>query len=403
LEKNMITYYGYTISPNQLETDEGFLICRNVPIARTGEQDYLGSELGLKTNDIVKVYRPEEEVFSDATIASFEGKPVTNDHPSELVDVETAGIYGKGHVQNVRRGVGEWKDYLVADLHIQDPDLINDIKSGKREVSCGYMTEYEDNGDGTFTQRNIRGNHVAVVTEGRAGHEAAIMDSIKKSGASPERKKMSKKTIFSTLFGHAAEGKTADEISKLMLDSAEAFEDEAPEAEDPKEEAKAEEPHDEDYSQKLFESIDALNGKIDRLCDALMPKEEEQKDEDPIETALKALESIEEKAEDPIDAEEAHVVPAENLDCNDAMDAATKKALLSAMRPVVAAIENEAQRKAVSDALIGALKTRKDDVAEVAKAMNANAQKSVSDGKKMDAEALQKIYDNLNPHRKEIK
>ena len=43
----MIQYYGYTISPNQLETGEGFLICRNVPIARTGDQDYLGAEIGL--------------------------------------------------------------------------------------------------------------------------------------------------------------------------------------------------------------------------------------------------------------------------------------------------------------------------------------------------------------------
>ena len=48
----MITYYGYTISPNQLETGEGFLICRNVPIARTGTQDYLGTEVGKDTQDI---------------------------------------------------------------------------------------------------------------------------------------------------------------------------------------------------------------------------------------------------------------------------------------------------------------------------------------------------------------
>ena len=40
-----ISYYGYTISPNQLETGDGFLICRNVPIARTGKQEYLGTEV----------------------------------------------------------------------------------------------------------------------------------------------------------------------------------------------------------------------------------------------------------------------------------------------------------------------------------------------------------------------
>ena len=43
----MIQYYGYTISPNQIETGEGFLICRNVPISRTGDQEYLGWEIGI--------------------------------------------------------------------------------------------------------------------------------------------------------------------------------------------------------------------------------------------------------------------------------------------------------------------------------------------------------------------
>lgn len=80
----MIQYYGYTISPNQIETHDGFLICRNVPIARTGDQDYLGSEIGLdgeEAGKVLAVHRSPEEVFSQATMASFEGKPVTNDHP----------------------------------------------------------------------------------------------------------------------------------------------------------------------------------------------------------------------------------------------------------------------------------------------------------------------------------
>ena len=62
----MLAYYGYTISPNQLETGEGFLICKNVPIARTGTQDYLGSELGLSGGDssqIIAVIRSPDEVF----------------------------------------------------------------------------------------------------------------------------------------------------------------------------------------------------------------------------------------------------------------------------------------------------------------------------------------------------
>ena len=182
----MITYYGYTISPNQLETGEGFLICRNVPIARTGEQDYLGTEIGLKTNEIVKVYRPEEEVFSEAAMASFEGKSVTNNHPKEQVDPENVKLYEMGHAQNVRRGTGEFKDFLVADLHIHDAELIDAIKAGKRQISCGYECEYVER-DGHIVQTNIRGNHVAVVDEGRAGIKASIMDSNTTSAEKAER------------------------------------------------------------------------------------------------------------------------------------------------------------------------------------------------------------------------
>lgn len=220
---------------------------------------------------------------------------------------------------------------------------------------------------------------------------------------------MSKKTLWSTLFGHAAEGKTADEISQMALDAAEALKDEAP-AEEPE---KKEEATDEDYHDRLFESIDALNGKLDRLCDALMPKEEEQVDEDPIEAALHAIEQIAEKKEGEQfeeaehDEEEAHVVPAEELDeCKDeepseGMDKAIAKAILSSMRPVVAGIKDEAQRKAVADALVKAVSEKKaNDSAKIVETMQKNA--SAKKGKSLDIDAIQSAYDKLNPHtRKE--
>lgn len=396
----MITYYGYTISPNQLETDEGFLICRNVPIARTGDQEYLASELGLDGSAVITVHRPAEEVFSEATIASFEGKPVTDDHPADLLDAETAQTYSKGHVQNVRRGAGDWSDYLVADLHIHDAELIREIKNGKREVSCGYMTEYVPEEDGTYTQRKIRGNHVAVVEEGRAGHAAAIMDSINKQATTPpERKKMSKQSLWSSLFGAAAEGKSADEISKLALDAAEALKEETP-AEEPEQK---EETTDGDYRDKLFEAIDGLGAKIDALCDALMPKEEEPApeeapaDADPIEEALKAIEAAEEKAEG-IDEEEAHVVPAEELDGKEcSMDAASRKALLTGMRAAIAGIADEEQRKAVTDALLAAVTVKKaSDAEKIAEFLP----KAKTQAKELSIDEVQSAYDQMNPHRR---
>ena len=136
----MLAYYGYAISPNQIETGEGFLICRNVPIARIGAQEYLGREIGLSGADadrLITVTRPPEEVFSDAAMASFEGKPVTNDHPPRLIGPDDVTAYEKGHAQNIRQGSGEWESYVLADLHIHERDVIDAIQSGSREISCG--------------------------------------------------------------------------------------------------------------------------------------------------------------------------------------------------------------------------------------------------------------------------
>ena len=207
-------YYGTRLSENISRREpEGYLLCLNVPVARTGTQDYLPEELGLPgigppschpevssarktsqrarfqqetggspvhvvsrgiSSDLISVYRPEEEVFSPETLASFEGMPVTNDHPPDGVDIGNIRALQKGHAHNVRRGSGE-DDLLLADLIITDPTLIDLILDGKREISCGYTYELcEENGQ--YIQRKIRGNHVAVVDAGRAGPRVCIKD-----------------------------------------------------------------------------------------------------------------------------------------------------------------------------------------------------------------------------------
>lgn len=177
----MLAYYGSRISDHMTETPEGFLICHDVPINRTGSQQYLCREIGLDEDGLVTVVRDEDEVFSPAAMASFEGKPVTQDHPPCAVEPHNYGMYTKGHAQNVHRGTGQDSDLSVADLFINDPDLIRAIKGGLREVSCGYECEYVPGDDGRIHQRRIRGNHVAVVAAGRAGHRVSIKDSMPES------------------------------------------------------------------------------------------------------------------------------------------------------------------------------------------------------------------------------
>ena len=180
-------YYGTRLSENISRREpEGYLLCLNVPVARTGVQEYLPEELGLdlgsfslpgngRQEKAVEVIRLEEEVFSPETIASFEGMPVTNDHPPGGVDADNIRRLQAGHAHNVRRGSGKESDLLLADLIITDPRLIDAILGGKREISCGYTYElcFEE---GRYIQRRIRGNHIAVVEAGRAGPRVSIKD-----------------------------------------------------------------------------------------------------------------------------------------------------------------------------------------------------------------------------------
>ena len=132
------------ISENISETPEGFLVCIGVPIARTGIQIYGPGETPLDyQNGEVAIDRPEKEVFRPETLASFEGKPITVTHPEEFVNPENWKQLAVGTMQNVRRGEGDFKDSLIADLLITDRVAIELVKNGLREVSCGYTADYE--------------------------------------------------------------------------------------------------------------------------------------------------------------------------------------------------------------------------------------------------------------------
>lgn len=411
----MLQYYGYTISPNQLETGEGFLICRNVPIARTGVQEYLGKEIGLDGEDaekVITVQRNPEEVFSSPALASFEGKPVTNDHPPDLIGPDDVAVYEKGHAQNIRRGTGEWADYILADLHIHDRELIDAIQSGKREISCGYECEYEPNEDGTYNQKNIRGNHVAVVDRGRAGKRAAILDSdtTQPAGKPPERKVTMKSKILE-LFGLAAKDKSPEEIAKMAQDAASVMDEDTPAEPEKKEPEKDSEKEEPAKDGGLFENIDdaALDGLLEKLMARKAAKEaaEKEADGDPLEETIKKLtggETAAQPAAESGDGEEAHVVPAEEMDkgsdCG-GMDKAIAASILKAMRPTVAAIKDEKQRKAVSDALIKCV-TAQDSASDIAKIMQAaqkNAQHAADNRPQADLDRIQALYDARNPHK----
>ena len=171
-------YVTENISPHLAETPEGFLVCADVAIARTGAMLYGKDEVPLEPDEQgnVQIERDAAEVFRDETIRSFEGKPITIDHPDDFVTPENWVELAVGTVQNVRQGQNGQQGLMLADLLVTDGRAIELVRSGLREVSCGYDAEYEQTAPGRGLQKNIIGNHVALVSKGRAGARCAIQD-----------------------------------------------------------------------------------------------------------------------------------------------------------------------------------------------------------------------------------
>lgn len=171
-------YVTEKIGETRYLTPEGFLVCENVPIARTGVMTYGPGEVPIDAGQdgIIRIERSEADVFDPKTIASFAGKPVTDDHPDEDVNPDNWATLAKGEIHNPRRGDGIWSDCLVADLFIKDANAIKAVQKGKVEVSCGYDADYEQTAPGRGRQHNIIGNHVALVENGRCGPRCSIGD-----------------------------------------------------------------------------------------------------------------------------------------------------------------------------------------------------------------------------------
>lgn len=169
-------------------TEDGYLVAEAFAV-RTGIQIYAGSEVGLADRDMVRVYRPESEVRSTDSMATWSHAPVTLGHPDVMVDAGNFRDYARGEVSTE----AEWQDNKIKfPLIVKDQDAVKAIQSGVRELSAGYTCTL-DFTDGVTPegeqydaiQKNIRINHLAIVPKGRAGSECRIGDDAHKWGASP--------------------------------------------------------------------------------------------------------------------------------------------------------------------------------------------------------------------------
>ncbi len=452
--KDKKAFYGSRISENRIRTPEGFLICKNVSIAKVGTQQYLGEELGLEgyENILVEVVRTEQEVFSPKTIASFEGKPFTDDHPeqSEFVTTENYKQYVKGHVTNVRRGEGDFSDKLLADIIVYDKTVIEEIESGrKREISCGYGCDYGINENGNILQINITGNHVALIEEGRAGHSVRILDHNKyKKGVVKTMAKMkTKKQIIARLFPSFAKdtSTTPEEIQEIVTAINEVGDEEAevPPAQESKPTA------DDDVLSKVLEEMKALKDEIvtlktanqqqndplakleQKLANEIASDSNEEvaadeditddddeittdnditKDDDEIMTDDDEITSDEDIAEDDDITADDDI---ETSDEETTATAADKKAMLKLIRnirPVIAKMKDGKQKKAVTDSLIkmaratsGKSRTpKKNGYADIMKVKQRRTSQFLAKDSKIydDSQLGKQIAKQRNPHYK---
>ena len=176
-----------TVSGTRRTTD-GYLVA-DVRTARTGIQVYLGTEVGRLDMDVVRVWRPETEVFSRDSLATYAHKPVTLEHPTEHVTADNWKALAVGQIGDevVRDG-----EFIRVPLVVMDAAAISAIEGGKRELSAGYDCDLSFEAGHTpagkaydAIQRGIRINHVAIVDSARAGPMARIGDGASIWGISP--------------------------------------------------------------------------------------------------------------------------------------------------------------------------------------------------------------------------
>jgi len=169
------TCFRYDVAPiDKYElTPEGYLRAW-ATIARTGVQQYTDADGSIR-----REYRPEAEVASPISLASFAGKAITLEHPSVLLDSSNTKDYQIGFTSTE---VVYDNGFVRAVMTITDKDAIERIMRGDaKEVSAGYRVNYEaipgvtdsgENYDGI--QKDINGNHIAVVRRGRAGPQVKL-------------------------------------------------------------------------------------------------------------------------------------------------------------------------------------------------------------------------------------
>lgn len=178
--------YDHQPITRRQRTPEGYLLVPGLIAASDNVQPYFAAELGIKDlppRQVVRVYRPKSEV--DKAASTFDGKPITLEHPKAMVSAKTWRTVARGESSNTHPVA----DGLEADLLIRDATAIDAIERGeKTELSAAYDFHLEMK-PGTSPRgqafdaigSDFVGNHIAIVGTARsrtpAGKPCSVADS----------------------------------------------------------------------------------------------------------------------------------------------------------------------------------------------------------------------------------
>lgn len=161
---------------------DGCLVAE-VRAARAGIQTYNRNEVNAPVGfagDVVRVYRPEDEVFSRDSMASFAAAPVTIDHPSEAVTADNWRRLGVGEINGDVARDGE---FVRVPIIVRDASAVDTIMRSHKQLSMGYSVDLDwtpgksPSGEAyDAVQRHIRINHIAAVPAARGGPQLRIID-----------------------------------------------------------------------------------------------------------------------------------------------------------------------------------------------------------------------------------
>lgn len=170
-----------------------FLVAYDVPIAKTGIQQYTREELGDRNGppgEMVNVYRDPSVFEDEKLLETFDGIPIVYAHPDNgKVDNENFKDYVVGTVSGVYFKDGS---LYAKKLTIIDKNAIEDVLNKfTNELSIGFrgkVIRSHGTFDGAryeYQEDVIHANHLALCERGKAGSFYAI-----NSKLPPKEKKM---------------------------------------------------------------------------------------------------------------------------------------------------------------------------------------------------------------------